>query len=273
MLSMGPSKRFLMMKDRCSIGTVNPNMCLCELVLNDTARPFIDFDDDIESIIDVISSCLSEYFLMEHGVNVCVSWKWSKLLQKRWHCIISGIYFDSCWREACLNMSGILRSRIHGLNLDDSVYRYNSCLRMVYQCKYVNGMYTKKLMPHRDTDLRRLFITHDDEDVPVMYSNPRLFVPTSDISNTFHVRRVSTYVPNTFSLPDGLRFDKVLSSGDDFTIVRLCRYTSSMCIVCRRVHASENAYIVVRRNDVEYRCFRRPMNNDGHEITICYKSG
>lgn len=271
-LSMGPSKRFFLMRDKYSIGSINPNMCLCELVLNDTSRPFLDFDEDVENIIDVITSCLSEYFLAEYGVDVCISWKWSKLVEKRWHCIVSGIYFDTCWREGCLSMSNALKSRICNLNIDDSVYRYNSCLRMVYQCKYVGGIYMKKLLPHCNADLKTLFITHDDEDIPVMYNNPRLFIADSNINNTLQIKRVSTYVHDTFSLPDGLRFDKVLRKGDDFTVVRLSRYTCSMCILCRRIHANENAYIIVRRDEIEYRCFRKPMSSNGEEITICYKS-
>jgi len=266
-MSMGPRKRFMLMRDKYSIGNINPNLCLCEVVLEDTARPFIDFDEDVESSIDIISQMLIHYFSDSYGASVSVGWKWSELATKRWHCIISGVYFNGCWREGCNIMSNVLSRCLKDINIDDSVYRHNSCLRMIYQNKYVDGKYIKKLMPYRCNDLGSLFICCDDGDMSISYKQR---IPYNAALGGFSVKKSQEILPGGFTVPIGLKISSSAKVYDSCIVVRLSRCSPSLCILCKRIHTSDNAYIILKSNVVEYRCFRKPKDNNGEEIIATY---
>ena len=247
--SMGITKRYMLMTDRGSIAHMHPELCLCEMVVDDTGRPFVDFDHDVEECIDEISCNLRQYFSSQYNANVVVRWKWSYHHHKRWHCIVSGVYFRRCWKHGCISMVEYLQQQIPALLLDSSVYRNNSCLRMVMQYKLQDGVYMKRLYPHVADRADRFSINGNGEDMA-------LHTRSSDTGSQAAEHRLRMLDTGTyFCIPDGYRLGPVVHR-DEQVVARLNRMYPSVCILCKRIHHNDNATITVSKENVIFRCYR-----------------
>lgn len=244
--SMNRNKSYFLMIDRGAIHQLPSEMCLCEVVIDDTSRPFLDFDYDVEESLSIIETTLCDYFRCVHGVDIAVRWKWSYHEYRRWHCVVSGVYFNRCWRDGCLHMVQQLKQVLPEVQPDVAVYRSNSCFRMVTQCKYSHGSYIKRLHPLVTDSIDRLFITHTSTD-------KCLIVRARPSTHNLPTR---VDVTGGFVLPAGFRMHKHTERSDGTSVVELRRVSPSVCIVCRRLHESDNASVVITQTNVEFRCRR-----------------
>jgi hypothetical protein len=239
--SMSRETRYYLMIDRGAIHSLPPELCLCEVVVDDTARPFVDFDQDVHKDIDSIDAAIRTHFMQTYSMDVTVKWKWSYKETRRWHCIVSGVYFYRCWTQCCIRMMEHVSTLMNGLEYDASVYRSNSCLRMVTQCKYEDGEYIKRLYPHEKCHIDALFITPNDNDKRIEQREgvaPKRNIEHIDIHSSFQV-------------PRGLVAIDAMEG-----LVRLKRIYPSICPLCKRLHTSENAYVIIRGGTAEFRCYR-----------------
>jgi hypothetical protein len=264
-LSMRKYKMFFLMNNRLHIHTIPSTMCLCEIVVDDTARPFIDFDYDVEDELEIITSTLIQYFKRQYDVDTTVEWKWSYNSERRWHCVISGIYFLNCWVAGCIKMVTALKQIIPQLIVDNSVYRCNSSFRMVTQSKYQDGEYVKVLHPYRKCNMDALFITHTPSDIGVPVK-----IEIHDTVTCNIIAYETNNIESCFNIPQGLRFDRIIRVYCNYKIIRLLRYAPSLCILCNRVHTSDNAYLIVGTYTVEFRCYRKPVDSSGKIISNVY---
>ena len=256
-LSMAAYKAYGLLLNRGSITKIPEQMCLAEMVLHNTARPCIDFDCDIEPMIPMLRDIIYNYYKEEYDVHVTIAWRWSYLTSKNWHCIISGVYYKGCWKEGCLRMSSYLAARAPHVQIDNAIYKNNSSLRMIGQCKYVDNRYCKKLHPLERYDIDDMYVTHsaydfhmDKEDTSIRASYK---MPQSIPSN---------------KLPVGMALGNLMFNNPTSKIYKLWRVSPSYCELCKRTHDKENAMMIVRGRDLEIRCFREPRDEQGRLLVI-----
>jgi hypothetical protein len=260
---------------RDAIG-VDGKMCLCEVVLKNTSRPFVDFDADVHEHIEMIDDALQRYFFETFNVCVTSRWKYSKDdddgSNRRWHCIVSGVYFDGCWEEQCRSMCDYLDKRLSSLFIDRSVYRAHSTLRLVGQCKQVNGRFTRRLLPHSCAHpLLQLSIAPDEQDVRMSLGACERSVASSVAATTFATSR--DIVHRRVQVPNGYAMSKPLQLSDGCVLYRLARVHPSMCVICKRVHHKENGAVIVRGSFLHYMCFRAIDNNGVYVKRSVYVTG
>lgn len=256
-LSLSEFKRYFIMENKLEILSVSSFMCLCEMILDNTGRPCIDFDCDIFHIIDQLTFLIHDYFVQEYKVEVTIRWKWSDHYIKHWHCIISGIYFYNCWINGCKRLIKFLRAKISNLFVDEGIYRENSSLRLVGQFKYHEGSYVKKLMSCTCCDISCLFVSFGDRDKKIEDTTNHL--PTE--SSKSDISSISCKI----KVPLGFRYDKVVGNYSNCQVIRLKRIYPSMCVICNRVHTSDNAYIILNGENIEFRCYRNSTNFQGKQ--------
>jgi hypothetical protein len=295
-VSMNRSKGFYLLRRNYDPSTLPSDLCLCEMVIEDTARMFLDFDYDIQNNISAISLSIRYYMKVMYSVDVRLSWKWSRYDTTRWHCIISGVYFKNCWKDACTHMSDMIRMYMPHLVVDDCVYRTNSSLRICYQRKYHMGCYIKRLQPYDNYDISDLSICGSDTDIcitreyretlttsgigynkcsvigcPCNFITNGSITPSKTQVNESYDRVVRVLANHPFSVPDGMRLDKIATQLNSTYIYKLVRIRPSMCILCRRVHTSENAYVIVSSDTIEVRCYRNPKDRQGNTISMVFE--
>lgn len=295
-MSMSKNKGFYLLNKGYEPSMLPPDLCLCEMVIDNTARMFIDFDYDIQDNMSAISLSIRCYLKMMYNVDVRLCWKWSKRDTIRWHCIISGIYFKGCWKEACIHMSNMLRIYMPYLVIDDCVYRNNSSLRICYQRKYYMGQYVKRLQPYANYNTCYLSINADHEDICITMDayqaslNKHIFCNgcrdiecpcnsmirrsakgTNGLDNKTHEDVVKICIDHPFVVPSGMKLDKIVGQLDSTSIHRLVRVAPSMCMLCNRIHTSENSYIIVSPSTVEVRCYRNPKDKEGRNISLVFR--
>ena len=83
---------------------IEPKLCLSEILINNTARLCIDFDTDISKYLNIVDNMIMEYCKNLYNIEVKVNWRYSNNQNRRWHCIISGVYCVECWMEECIKM-------------------------------------------------------------------------------------------------------------------------------------------------------------------------
>jgi hypothetical protein len=239
-LSMGPHKTYGLLISKASVVKVPCNMCLAEMITKNTARPCIDFDSDIEPKIPIIEAAVCRYFVEAYGLHPTVEWKCSQSTSKTWHCMISGIYYKECWTEGCLRM-------IRSLGLEEAdigIYRHVSSLRMIGQCKYVDGVFCKILLPLRRCSIDDLCLSPSSNDIPM------------DREMATEVPRPLPVELGKFRIPKGYIVGELMYDNLTNKIYRLKRVHPSHCSLCMRLHEKENAMMILRSNSVEIRCFR-----------------
>lgn len=262
--SMGSRKYFSLMKSTYDIITLPSKLCLCEVLLNNTGRVYIDFDDDVAAHIDLISNTLTAYITAAYGHKSTCTWKWSNGTVKHWHCIVSGVYFDNCWIDACRDVCTHLQNQLSLTSMDTGVYRTNAMLRVVGQDKLVDGEYTKRLHPYTQCTMADLSILPTTTDIRCTSS------ATSTITRAVHSNPISHVTRTAFTLPSEFRIHQVYRNPSGDTMVKLRRVSSSYCQICRRIHDRIGAYVVVRDVSVEYRCYRSPVYNTGQNLCVVY---
>jgi hypothetical protein len=261
--SMGATKFFTLMK--CTYDTIRlpSELCMCEVVICDTARVFLDFDFDVSAMIDDISHCLVGYMRNVYSADARVYWKWSHGNIRRWHCIVTGVYFYQCWRNVCMNVCKHLTSTIRDLVVDEGVYRHNACLRMVGQFKLLDGKYVRRLHPYTKCNMSDLSVLPTDRDVKISESPSK---PIQRIRIT--TGAVSVETMSKCSIPPGFKVGRVSISNTGDRIAWLVRIHPSHCQICRKVHNSVGAYIIMRHHAIELRCYRSRTYNNGADIPL-----
>lgn len=246
-LSLAEYKFYGLLLDHKSVAVVSKSMCLSEMILNNTGRPCIDFDSDVRDIIPDIHKFMYEYYLSTYGIHVTISWRWSDAPTRSWHCVVSGVYYKKCWREGCLRMVERMELSLEVQKIDKGIYRNNSSLRMIGQCKYVNNRLCKRLRPLHDCDVEDTYVTPTTGDIAMVEeSDSPVDVPLRIPIDTF----------TDFKVPVGLVIGGLLYDNPTNKIYRLTRIHPSLCTLCNRIHQKENAIIIVRDSSIEFRCFR-----------------
>lgn len=257
--SLGAYKGYHLMRDVADVFSVAPQMCLAEVVLDDTARPYLDFDTDVSRHIPVIADALERHFEETYGVKVRTSWIWSLADTFRWHCIVTGAYFCRCWKYRCLEMIRSLQG-VGGFHPDPGVYRSNSSLRMPSQYKWEDGRYHKMLVPYKAYPVSQLFVTPASYDSCIAAAAaPGLTRVGSENGIPAEILRRLT----ALELPPGLAAEATCKVLDRAVLVRLRRVAPSYCYICRRVHHCENSYLLFREDSVILRCFRSARDSTG----------
>lgn len=251
--SLSRFKCFGLLLSQRHVLDIPKEMCLLEMVLRDTARPFIDFDTDIRDNIPHIEDAISRYYLHRYKLHVTIRWKWSGPRNIRWHCIVSGVYYNGCWATECIDMVQYLLEEIPHLVVDKGIYKSTlSSLRMVGQCKYVDGRYIRRLVPLDSYDIEDMHVSHTDTDICIrtMHKTPR------DITQVPDILGLGDTDP-TKKIPYGLTLGKVVLVSEQCVIFRLDRRCSSYCAICNRTHDRENGMLLMRPGSTEIRCFRQ----------------
>jgi hypothetical protein len=225
-------------------------LCLCEVIHSDSGRLFMDLDADVERWISHIEICVKEYMLVRYDTEVRLSWKWSHGKEKRWHCVISGMYIEGNWRKHSMDFADYMLHKMPSLEIDRGVYRHKASLRMVGQCKYVSGLYCRELRPYRNTKLSDLLISQ----------------PFDDKILDEHVSHIQHELCPEMHMEENLRFPQILGykiprkvfSDASKELYRLDRKCPSECLICDRIHHSENAYLIRDSMSVRLICFRSP---------------
>lgn len=248
LFSMSNVKRFVLQLDRSSFINFPSSLCLCEVVIDDTARAFIDFDDDVSLSIEDISYYIKSYVQEKYNVECSLSWKWSDGEEgKRWHCVISGLYFYRCWRENNFHIAEKVSKEFQRYDVDMGVYRNNSSLRMLGQLKYKNGKFCRRLYPY-SADTLDSYSIHPTDDKKIQVAMP--------IPSTVHDTAQYVEYNTKFTVPQGLVVHRVNKSEFEFDVVFLRRVHRSHCIVCNRMHDNVGAYIICKHDRTEYICYR-----------------
>ena len=252
-MSMGPNKFFAVLPDTSVVAYLPPELCLCEVVVHDTARPYVDFDGDIRGHMDSISMCIRDYVNREHGCMCVVWWKWSRGASGtdvRWHCVVSGIYYDTCWKDECAKLAKCVVSTCNIDCVDLSVYRFNSSLRMVGQFKYKDGEYCRRLHPHVECKVSSICVSPSLTDTRILGRSPGLNstrVLGSTWKHTPHVQ-----------LLKGLILTDVSHMNNGMSLWRLRRVSPWYCPICKRTHENNNAYVLVGNGIKQFRCYMAP---------------
>lgn len=251
MLSMSHFKFFIPLETASMVIYLPPELCLCEMVLDDTARPCIDFDGDVENSIDAISACVEEYIHSNTGHTCTVRWKWSEPElgeQRRWHCIVSGVYYDNCWKGQCSRLALHVASKCSVNCVDMAIYRNNASLRAVGQYKLSVDGYCRRLYPYTKCNVSNVCISPHADDAVVRGD---AVVPMRIQHQWSHVQQVQV-------LP-GLVVHSVTDT-DAGSLWRLRRIFPWYCPICDRVHMHNNAYMTIRHGVARLGCYMSPGN-------------
>lgn len=254
--SLGVVKRYHLMKDITAVFAVPPEMCLAEVIVDNTARPILDIDYDVGPIIPSIDAAIVNYFQVAYGVTVSTAWIYSSASTSTWHCIVVGVYFSGCWKEECIAMGQRLNTAL-GVSVDINVYRTNSSLRMPSQYKLTGSTYCKMLVPMTLYPATHLFTAPTCYDIAISSPATPALTPSS-CATAFSVPDVQELLAS-FTVPEGLVPETTCKVMDSCVMVRLRRVAPSHCVICRRVHHCDNAYLVIRDGKVQLRCFRQPV--------------
>lgn len=327
-LSLAGFKYFSLLLSHRHIVEVPKEMCLLEMVLSNTARPFIDFDSDIEAMIPEIETMISEYFFGKHKLHVTMCWRYSDSTHpivatdkdtwnnattgnttlnttthrraydhgRHWHCVISGIYYEGCWAEECEDMVHYILGKCHSNNtmnssmlpddathdaicptvhsgidvgdtlcndarrcvisIDRGIYRQSvSSLRMIGQCKYDNGNYTRRLIPLKPYDVEDLCVSYAATDICLYTSTAQR---SNNVTHSGNGMKGYSLLGSSLmeKIPYGLTLGKVIHSDEHRLIFRLDRVKSSHCSICDRAHDRENGMLLLRQGSMEVKCFR-----------------
>lgn len=247
-ISLAVHKFYALVRDAASVPKLSSRLCASEVVLNNTARPLIDFDCDMGDKIDEVEKVLLQYYLDRHGLHVTLSWRYSDAPDRRWHCVVSGVYYRQCWTEGCIAMATHLSGAIPSLSIDTGVYRYRSSLRMLGQFKYDKGLYHRRLVPLVPCDPCSAVVTPLKYDIPMSEEHlpMRVVLPRPSVS-----------IEGLSQIPDGLVLGKLMHRSDQTQVYRLDRVKPSYCPLCCRTHDRENSMLVVTGDSTSLRCFRQ----------------
>lgn len=284
-MSLTGTAHFSVVVDRSSILNIPSYMCLSEVIDVNSARPFIDFDMDISEHITSIATLIEGYYKYLYNLTVTIAWLVSKdhdNSNKKYHCIISGIYLNECWKQMCMDMCGYIESSIKGVKVDYAVYRNNASLRMPGQYKLVNDNHVRLLEPISSAglDIYAYTVGRCSHDIPVnihtsvsnkialpttpsspikstRYTTTSSTMNASNNSNTSNVDMVSlinkiakTAIPAEYVMSD------IIDMKAHRALVRLDRVLASHCVGCNKIHNRENAHMIVYSDGShDIRCF------------------
>lgn len=250
LFSMSALKAFMLQLEKDSTLNFPAHLCLCEVVLENSARLYLDFDGDVLERLDDISSAVRHYLRETYNVECVPHWKWSDGDEgKRWHCVIAGAHFVHCWIESAIALARYIVSTLRLDCVDMGVYRTNSALRMIGQFKYKHGIYCRKLHPHVSSAVSCFSINPSADDVVVdttLHNIPRMATDRISIGG----------IVGSFSIPRGLELHRMITGYNGLILWSLRRIFPSMCIICNRVHDRVGAYIMQKHVGYEYRCYR-----------------
>jgi len=120
------------------------------------------------------------------------------------------------------------------IDIDSSVYRHNSTLRMIGQCKYEHGIYMKRLVPYKTCALNDLLIQRRDTDrslsIRVMKSHVELHKTVHS-----HTRRCGVMPDNVGSYHTMCCHDDVVIRGN--TPMSMLMHTTQRTTVSSRYKA------------------------------------
>jgi hypothetical protein len=249
-------KGYVVVKDFRHVPFADPKLCLCETVNDNSCRPFLDFDENVENYIEDIEIQLKHFFRKIHQVGVRTSWKYSSYNGReiRWHCVVSGVALINCWKDESINMAKFIMERLPHIQIDIGVYRKNGSLRMVNQFKYSEGYHCRFLYPWKDYKYEDLSINIRPEDLQI---TQRSSDPKSYTKRAYDDEDLSTFEAiSSFRIPPGFVLESKVTNWDTTKTIRLLRVSPSYCQFCKKMHHSENAYLIVSGDFVKLKCFR-----------------
>lgn len=234
-----------------------------EMADQNTARPFIDFDSDVLCNIDQIQQTLEKYCRDVYNLPVRFAWKYSTNNDgscRRWHCILSGIFFAGCWKEECLKMASMLATNLPATTkIDHALYKTNSSLRLAGQSKIRAKPYTAY-----EPRVHKIYRCHKLDDVFITpQGDASIYIPITEMASRSTATAQRVTLPYSYAgleIPPEFRVDRNVSVKDGVMFVRLIRIASSYCKVCGKIHDRENAYLIISALSTTFRCFRYPSS-------------
>lgn len=242
---------------------LNPLKALCEVILDNTGRPCVDFDIDIESLIPHIEKAVTVYYERSTGKPVYCVWK--KATDKThtsWHLVVNGVYYEMCWVEECTKLARYLEL-VFKIQIDKGIYRRGGGLRLVGQCKpggtrRLIGMsgpgYTQYLL-HAGADDETLTVPLHvlEQQLQSMWDGRQGVTPS-----TRHTMRMvhPRYLP---------QFRGLVLRGYANGFYEYRRVAPWHCPICKRVHEHDNAYAYVsHKSTLRFKC-RRTKDTSGDQ--------
>ncbi len=233
---------------------LDPRMGWCEVVIDDTARPCMEFDEDIRDHKSSIEEFVTRYFYKKYNQIVRCYWKIAKCAQKvGMHLIVNGCYFKNCWKSGCLKMARRLKRKL-GIKCDRSIYRKHGGLRVIGQYKFKDGVYKRRLVDITPGRLDNYYLRHSHDDQSIELA-PEISDKDSGESDN-----ISRYA-NPLVLPQfyGLALWNYQNGYYNYRKITGCSW---WCGICKRWHESDNAYGYINQdNEFIFKC-RRAYEND-----------
>lgn len=264
------------------IETLDSRLCLCEVVMHNTARPCIDFDVDIEQDMQNIETAIKIYYEVINNVQVVCKWKVARDEKRTsWHLVVNGVYYYMCWAEECTRLAEFVE-KVTGVKTDKGVYHRGKGLRLLGQFKPGN---VRKLTKHSEGTYRD-FLLYPNGDLLLAKDAAQYFssTPTSSPANSAPstpplsprhgmLQTSRKWISGTTINPRYLPIIKgvALSHIKNGYYVYSRKY-SATCPICNRLHDSENMFgYLTRDGKFRVKCWRNQQdggNNKYLEYTL-----